>query len=64
MPEKFDLTYINEENEKVRPVIIHRAVFGSIDKTITAVMVEAFKKGNFKTVKDVSSGERNDLQRV
>lgn len=28
MPEKFDLTYINELNEKVRPVVIHRAVFG------------------------------------
>ena len=28
LPEKFDLTYINEENEKVRPVVIHRAVFG------------------------------------
>ncbi|MED0588012.1 threonine--tRNA ligase [Bacillus subtilis] len=32
MPEKFDLTYINEFNEKVRPVVIHRAVFGSIDR--------------------------------
>lgn len=32
MPEKFDLTYINEHNEKVRPVVIHRAVFGSIDR--------------------------------
>ncbi|OIR61476.1 threonine--tRNA ligase [Bacillus sp. FMQ74] len=32
MPEKFDLTYINELNEKVRPVVIHRAVFGSIDR--------------------------------
>lgn len=32
MPEKFDLTYINEHNKKVRPVVIHRAVFGSIDR--------------------------------
>lgn len=32
MPEKFDLTYINEKNEKVRPVVIHRAIFGSIDR--------------------------------
>ena len=31
LPEKFDLTYINEHNEKVRPVVIHRAVFGLID---------------------------------
>ncbi|MDQ0882474.1 threonyl-tRNA synthetase [Peribacillus sp. V2I11] len=30
MPDKFDLTYIDENNEKVRPVVIHRAIFGSI----------------------------------
>ncbi len=34
MPEKFDLTYIDENNEKVRPVVIHRAIFGSIDRFI------------------------------
>ncbi|WP_340023392.1 threonine--tRNA ligase [Paenibacillus sp. FSL K6-1096] len=32
MPEKFDLTYIGEDNNKHRPVVIHRAVFGSIDR--------------------------------
>ncbi|MGE6376044.1 threonine--tRNA ligase [Peribacillus muralis] len=32
MPEKFDLTYIDEQNEKVRPVVIHRAIYGSIDR--------------------------------
>jgi threonyl-tRNA synthetase len=32
MPEKFDLSYIDEHNEKQRPVIIHRAIFGSIDR--------------------------------
>lgn len=32
MPEKFDLTYINEQNERVRPVVIHRAVFDSLDR--------------------------------
>lgn len=32
MPEKFDLTYIDEKNQKVRPVVIHRAVFGSLDR--------------------------------
>lgn len=34
MPEKFDLTYIGEDNERHRPVVIHRAVFGSIDRFI------------------------------
>lgn len=32
MPEKFDLSYIGEDNRKHRPVVIHRAIFGSIDR--------------------------------
>ncbi|TYP72368.1 threonine--tRNA ligase [Paenibacillus methanolicus] len=34
MPEKFDLVYIGEDNGKHRPVVIHRAVYGSIDRFI------------------------------
>lgn len=34
MPEKFDLSYIGEDNQKHRPVVIHRAVYGSIDRFI------------------------------
>lgn len=41
MPEKFDLTYINEQNQKVRPVVIHRAVFGSIDRFL-GILIEHF----------------------
>ncbi|MFG6146932.1 threonine--tRNA ligase [Halobacillus sp. B23F22_1] len=41
MPEKFDLSYVNERNEKVRPVIIHRAVFGSIDRFL-GILIEHF----------------------
>lgn len=41
MPEKFDLTYINERNEKVRPVVIHRAIFGSIDRFF-GILIEHF----------------------
>ncbi|WP_168118859.1 threonine--tRNA ligase [Paenibacillus sp. HB172176] len=32
MPEKFDLSYIGEDGLKHRPVVIHRAIFGSIDR--------------------------------
>ncbi|MEC0242529.1 threonine--tRNA ligase [Paenibacillus dokdonensis] len=32
MPEKFDLTYVGEDGQKYRPVVIHRAVYGSIDR--------------------------------
>jgi threonyl-tRNA synthetase len=41
MPEKFDLTYVNEQGEKDRPIVIHRAVFGSIDRFI-AILIEHF----------------------
>lgn len=41
LPEKFDLTYVNEHNEKVRPVVIHRAVFGSIDRFL-GILIEHF----------------------
>ncbi|WP_219837780.1 threonine--tRNA ligase [Paenibacillus sp. R14(2021)] len=34
MPEKFDLSYIGEDGRKHRPVVIHRAVYGSIDRFI------------------------------
>jgi len=34
MPEKFDLTYIGEDGEKHRPVMIHRVVYGSIERFI------------------------------
>lgn len=41
MPEKFDLTYIDEKNEKSRPVVIHRAIFGSIDRFF-GILIEHF----------------------
>ncbi|SFI81197.1 threonine--tRNA ligase [Thermoflavimicrobium dichotomicum] len=41
MPEKFDLTYVGEDNEKHRPVVIHRAIFGSIDRFI-GILVEHY----------------------
>ncbi|MFD0589497.1 threonine--tRNA ligase [Paenibacillus sp. GCM10027627] len=34
MPEKFDLSYVGEYNQKHRPVVIHRAIYGSIDRLI------------------------------
>ncbi|MGM0881783.1 MAG: threonine--tRNA ligase [Bacillota bacterium] len=41
MPEKFDLSYIGEDNQKHRPVVIHRAVYGSIDRFI-GILTEHF----------------------
>ncbi|ANC19405.1 threonine--tRNA ligase [Bacillus cereus] len=41
MPEKFDLNYIDENNDKQRPVVIHRAVLGSLDRFL-AILIEHF----------------------
>ncbi|MEC0227226.1 threonine--tRNA ligase [Paenibacillus alba] len=41
MPEKFDLTYIGEDNQKHRPVVIHRALYGSIERFI-GILTEHF----------------------
>ena len=32
MPEKFGLSYVDERNERETPIVIHRAVYGSIDR--------------------------------
>ena len=45
LPERFDLTYINEQWEPERPVVIHRAISGSIERFM-GVMIEQFA-GNF-----------------
>jgi threonyl-tRNA synthetase len=40
-PERFDLTYVGEDNAAHRPVIIHRAVSGSLERFI-AILIEHF----------------------
>ncbi|MBE0651857.1 MAG: threonine--tRNA ligase [Bacteroidales bacterium] len=39
LPERFDLSYIGADNEKHRPVMIHRAPFGSMERFV-AVLIE------------------------
>ena len=41
MPERFDLTYVGQDGEKHRPVMIHRVVLGSIERFI-AILTEHF----------------------
>jgi threonyl-tRNA synthetase len=45
LPERFDLNYIGDDNKKHRPVMIHRAPFGSLERFI-AVLTEHCN-GNF-----------------
>jgi len=47
MPERFDLTYVGPDGQKHRPVMIHRVVFGSIERFI-GILVEHFA-GAFPT---------------
>lgn len=45
LPERFDLTYVGADNKEHRPVMIHRAPFGSMER-FTGVLIEHFG-GNF-----------------
>ena len=47
LPELFDVTYVGEDGDSHRPFMVHRALFGSIERFF-AVMVESFN-GAFPT---------------
>ncbi|MDG2990280.1 threonine--tRNA ligase [Candidatus Synechococcus calcipolaris G9] len=41
LPERFDLEYIGDDNERHRPVMIHRAPFGSLERLI-GILIEEY----------------------
>ncbi len=41
LPERFDLSYIAKDNEKHRPLMIHRVIFGSIERFF-GILIEHF----------------------
>lgn len=45
LPERFDLTYVDADGEKKRPVMVHRVILGAIERFI-GVLIEHFA-GNF-----------------
>ncbi len=47
LPERFDLSFINEKGEKERPVVIHRAISGSLERFM-GILIEQFG-GSFPT---------------
>jgi threonyl-tRNA synthetase len=47
LPERFDMTYVGADGDKHRPYMVHRALFGSIERFFS-VMVESFN-GAFPT---------------
>ena len=44
LPEKFELEYVDENGDKVRPVVIHRAILGTLDRVVAFLLEET--KGN------------------
>lgn len=44
LPERFELEYVDSDGSKVRPVVIHRAILGSIDRFVAFILEET--KGN------------------
>lgn len=47
LPQRFDLNYIGSDGEKHRPIVIHRVIFGSIERFI-GILIEHFA-GKFPT---------------
>jgi len=47
LPQRFDLNYIGSDGEKHKPIIIHRAIFGSLERFI-GILIEHFE-GKFPT---------------
>jgi threonyl-tRNA synthetase len=41
LPERFDMNYINEKDEKVRPIMIHRVIYGSFERFL-GILIENF----------------------
>ena len=41
LPERFDLTYVSETGDKVRPIMLHRALFGSFERFI-GILIEHY----------------------
>lgn len=63
MPERFDLSYVGQDNERHRPVMIHRVIFGSIERFI-AILTEHYAGAfplwlNPVQIKILSINERN-----
>jgi threonyl-tRNA synthetase len=41
LPERFDLSYIDRDNEKHRPIMIHRTIYGSLERFF-GILIEHF----------------------
>ena len=64
MPERFDLTYEGKDGKKHRPVMIHRAIYGAIERFLGIIMEDFSGKFplwlNPNQVKIITINERNN----
>lgn len=44
LPERFDISYVDAQGQKQRPIMLHRAIFGSIERFI-GILIEHFAGG-------------------
>ncbi|MFH0819166.1 MAG: threonine--tRNA ligase [Patescibacteria group bacterium] len=64
LPERFDLTYIDKEGNKKRPVMMHRVIYGAVERFL-GILIEHFA-GNFPVwlspvqVTIISVGEKHE----
>ena len=54
LPERFDLSYVGADNKPHRPVMIHRAPFGSMER-FTGLLIEHFE-GKFPDLAGTGAG--------
>ena len=57
LPERFDLNYVGADNAEHRPVVIHRAIFGSFERFI-AILIEHYA-GRVPAVAGAGAGRRS-----
>lgn len=41
LPERFDITYVDKDGSRVRPIMVHRVIFGSIERFI-GILIEHY----------------------
>jgi threonyl-tRNA synthetase len=41
LPERFDISYVSEDNDRKRPVMLHRALFGSLERFV-GILIEHY----------------------
>ena len=55
LPERFDLSYVGEDGAKHRPIMLHRAMLGSIERFM-GMLIEKTKETYYEALQASSTG--------